>query len=411
MTVGQKVLIKILEDNKPDVLVILQRNWFQLEYELPIYDAIMKYYTQYGILPPEKLIKDGFKIEEKVEGELGFWIEEFNKRRFLLTYDEAIGKISPLVVQGDTAKANEELCALSSRLSDINKGDEPVVTHTEMFDGVINELTTRREKRGIVGIPTGWDALTLMLRGFSTGLYVVAGRKKMGKTQVMLRMSKTAHDAFNSTLVVSMEMSKEEWGNRMLSIYSGVGLNFIASGMVSSPVQEALYLVRGVEESQNGALYYFKEGFFNITTAEIGHLIISLRPKIVFLDGAYLVRATGNTSKMAGWERVTEVVKELKLLSGRYHIPIVCSYQYNREGQIHLSDAIAQIATAVIGVYESPDRSDIRVLRVTDNRNGPRGEVIINWDFNRVDFSQLSSEDESYINYFYEASQERDEND
>jgi replicative DNA helicase len=105
---------------------------------------------------------------------------------------------------------------------------------------------------------------------------------------------------------------------------------------------------------------------------------------------------------MSGWERVSETVKEVKLIAGKHNIPIVLSYQFNKEGDVHLSDSIRQIATATMGVYIPQGRDDQRIIKIMDNRNGPTGEVTINWDFYRMNFVEVESIDDSGLNNFME---------
>ena len=198
--------------------------------------------------------------------------------------------------------------------------------------------------------------------------------------------------------MISMEMTEDEYADRMLSLHTKIGLNYIASGRISTPLEREL---RSALSKPFPFKYEFQEGFFRASVADIDLLIMMYKPSIVFIDGSYLLRPAAHLSKLAGWEKVTEIVKELKLSAGKHHVPIVCSYQFNKDGDVHLSDSIAQIATGVMGVYMPKDRTDQRIIKVRDNRNGPCGELTINWDFDRVDFSEIMSTDEGQLSEFF----------
>ena len=102
-------------------------------------------------------------------------------------------------------------------------------------------------------------------------------------------------------------------------------------------------------------------GLFKKDLGEIVSLIRSLNPHIVFIDGGYLIKIAQNR-KMATWEQMTEIAKGLKVGAVRTGIPWVVSFQFTREvkkshttaefGNIQLADAIGQVASTGIGIFE-----------------------------------------------------------
>lgn len=369
-------------------------NDFQEEFERPVYTFIIEYYQKHKALPQADLIRKKFSLDEPLSGELTFWFDEFLKRKFLIHYDQHLTRINPLVAKGDLESAKRELQAMTIAMSRIGYEESPILTRQQLTQSILDKIPQRRVTGGVTGIPTRWAGLNRMLHGWMGGnVYAIAGRKKLGKTQALMLCAEASYDFGADTFVLSMEMTTEEFGNRVVSVARDIGQNFLITGRISTPMQRLLQ--KQEKTIQETPFYKFKEGFFNATTAEIEHIVIMEKPKILFIDGAYLVKASGANLKMAGWERVAETIKELKLIAGKHNIPIVCTYQFNKEGEIHLSDAIAQIATAVIGVYEPNNQPGTRVLRVIDNRNGGRGDVLIAFDFNTVDFHELECSEES----------------
>jgi replicative DNA helicase len=399
MTIGQILLLKILESQSANLLMTLDVADFQPEFEKPVYDFIVDYYRRHSALPPVDLVRTTCKLDEPLEGALTFWYDEFLKRKFLIHYDSFINNINQTLSRGDIVSAAEQVQTMSINLTHIGEAENPVRTREDMIRNTMDRLAERRAVGGNVGTPTPWGALTTMFHGFTGGnIYVFAGRKKMGKTQILMLCANRAFLAAYNPLIVSMEMTEEEYSNRAVSLFTNIGLNNITTGRISSALE--IMIRRTLQNISHNGQYYFREGFFNSSTAQIEHMVIMLRPRILFIDGAYLVRPMTNTAKMSGWERVAQTMMELKLIAGKYNIPVVCTYQFNREGEVHLSDSIAQIATTVIGVYEVQDRPNVRLLRVIDNRNGERGEVLINWDFNNVDFRELEFHGEANMQQF-----------
>jgi len=392
VTIGQNFLIKIAEKQAAKLLASLEAEDFQEEFERPVYAFMLNYYLKHETLPPIELIRKKFSLDEPISGELTFWYDEFLKRKFLIHYDQHLNKINKVVAEGNIEKAKRDLQEMTIDMSHIGYEESPVMPRQQLVQDTINALDERRAVNGVIGIPSFWAGLDRMLHGFIGGnLYAIAGRKKIGKTQVLILCAEAAYDLQIPLFVLSMEMTQSEYANRVVALSAQMGQNYITTGRVSTPMQHILQLSLVRDKS----IYSFREGFFNVNTAEIEHLIIMEKPKLFFIDGAYLVRGTNISPKMAGWERVTETIKELKIIAGKHKIPIVCTYQFNKEGDIHLSDSIAQIATAVVGVYEPNNRPNTRLLRVIDNRNGTRGDVLISWDFNTMDFRELETDEES----------------
>jgi len=66
-------------------------------------------------------------------------------------------------------------------------------------------------------------------------------------------------------------------------------------------------------------------------------------------------------------------------------------------GEIGYSDAIGQISSIVLGLFQedSPETIQSRKVNVMKGRNGEIGELRIAWDFIDMDFSQVDPPIES----------------
>jgi replicative DNA helicase len=134
-----------------------------------------------------------------------------------------------------------------------------------------------------------------------------------------------------------------------------------------------------------------------------------LRPNIIFIDAAYLLQ--NHNQHLGRWERVTENIEFIKSqIAEALDIPVVISYQVNREGgkkkgqptleDIAYTDAIGQISSCVMGLFEDDDIESMMSRKVTilKGRNGESGEFRINWNFddgpNFMDFTEVSEEQE-----------------
>lgn len=395
MNLGQIVVAKVVNSGDIELFSSLKAEDFQAEFEKPVYEFTRNYYIEYGKLPSYSMIANKFNlspIESTPDGDPRYWIRELKKRNFLLTYDQGINKINPYLVSGNLDEAQQELISLCMGLSKVGVSTPKPQQLSDLFKSTLDSLSDRRSSGGMTGITCGFPSLSRMLRGFTgKNCYVLAGRKKLGKSMILAIMSLVAGQEGERPLMISMEMTKDEYINRLLALWTKIPLNHIVSGYISTEAEGNLRQLLDTLE----LAYLFQEGFFRTSVADLDLMISMYKPTIVYIDGAYLLKPPTSTSKMSGWERVSETIKEVKLVAGRHDVPIIMSYQFNKEGDVHLSDSIRQIATATMGVYIPQGRDDQRVIKVMDNRNGPTGEITIGWNFNDMEFSEVESVDDS----------------
>lgn len=83
------------------------------------------------------------------------------------------------------------------------------------------------------GITSGFRDLDRILSGFhKTDLVILAARPGMGKTAFALNVAMNAARAGNSVMIFSMEMSKEQLGERILSMSSNVEMEHLKTGNI-----------------------------------------------------------------------------------------------------------------------------------------------------------------------------------
>src|SRR3972149_7955432 len=178
MSIGQIFLLKIIEKQAIKLLISIDPNDFQEEFERPVYNFIIEYYRKHKVLPQIDLIRKKFSLDEPLSGELTFWYDEFLKRKFLIHYDQHLTRINPLVAKGDLESAKKELQAMTIAMSRIGYEESPILTRQQLIQSVVDRIPARRVTGGVTGIPTYWAGLNRMLHGWMGGnVYAIAGRK------------------------------------------------------------------------------------------------------------------------------------------------------------------------------------------------------------------------------------------
>lgn len=104
-----------------------------------------------------------------------------------------------------------------------------------VFEENMRELQEREKNKGqLPGVGTGFRDVDRILGGMQpTDLVILAARPGMGKTSFALNIAANVAEAGKSVLVFSMEMSKEQLGQRILSMSSSVEMEKMKSGNLS----------------------------------------------------------------------------------------------------------------------------------------------------------------------------------
>ncbi|BDU72228.1 replicative DNA helicase [Mesoterricola silvestris] len=264
----------------------------------------------------------------------------------------------------------------------------------------MENLLDRLEGRGSTGLKVGFSRLDAITQGFQPGnLIVLAARPGIGKTALALNwllrsaMYHQAHAAF-----FSLEMSKEEVFNRLLSAHCAVNLRSVAAGNFDEAVQARLLKSR--DALLELPIYINDQAA--ITTREITAMVdrhlsqANHKLDLLIVDYLQLLSSpdSSRAAKQSEATRIGEISRGFKLLAKDHGIPVVVLSQLNREvehrqgGRPQLSDlrdsgAIEQDADMVMFIHRrmqppadgqvEDDRS--AELIIGKHRNGPVGTV------------------------------------
>ncbi len=248
----------------------------------------------------------------------------------------------------------------------------------------------------VTGIPTGFLDLDYRTAGMQpSDLVLIAARPSMGKTAFELNLAR--HAAFKKGLTVaifSLEMSKEQLVNRMLSMESSVDSQKLRTGQMNDQEWEKLIESAGV---------IGKSSLIIDDTPGIG--IAELRSKcrkyklehnlsIIMID--YLQLMTGNGKQESRQQEISEISRSLKAVARELNVPVIAFSQLSRAveqrpdhrpilSDLRESGAIEQDADVVMFIYRDEyynhdsDKKGIAEIIIAKQRNGPIGTVELAW--------------------------------
>lgn len=385
--VGQQELI-------PSVQGFLREDMFYDEHCKKLYKTIMEMYENresidmVTIFPKVErefftryiITKDEFCSELSIVGRVQALNEMAQRRRL---YFACIKGLQMSVAEGTTLESMVELPAKLAEEMQEGMSRSTIRTLTE----VLNDVAEKIQKGAEVHIPTGFPSLDRLFDGgWGAGqLDILAARPSVGKTAFMLQMVRAAARANYKSLALSLEMTNEELGKRMLYSTERINPYEVSSGRVDWGQFEA-----AVSEL-DGEKIYLDETAQSLEEVSSAITIAHQQGKcdIAFID--YLQLMTSNDNAESIYAQVTAMTRRLKKLAKALKIPIILLAQLNRNSvserrspQMHDlrdSGSIEQDADKILMLErpadESGDLGNKVIIWVRKNRNGLAGNISV----------------------------------
>ncbi len=279
---------------------------------------------------------------------------------------------------------------------------------SESFDR-LDDL--HKDKGKIRGVPTGFKDLDNILAGLQrSDLFILAARPSMGKTAFSLNLAhNVAVKSHEAVLVFSLEMSKEQLVDRMLSMESGVDAWALRTGNLTDQDFEKIGQAMGtLSEAQ-----IYIDDTPSITVSDLrtkARREAHLRPLgLIIVD--YLQLMSGG-SRFGGdgnrVQEISEISRGLKAIARELNVPLIALSQLSRSvenrhpqipqlADLRESGSIEQDADVVAFIYREEyynpetDRKNITDIFIKKHRNGPTGAVELYFDREKQRFLGVDS--------------------
>lgn len=249
-----------------------------------------------------------------------------------------------------------------------------------------------KNKGGITGLTTGFVDLDGKTSGLQpSDLVLIAARPAMGKTAFTLNLAVNAAMKGGASIALfSLEMSKEQLVQRMLSSESHVELQKIINGTLTE--DEWPKLIRAMGPLSQAKIYIDDTPGISLMEmkAKCRKLKVENGLDLVMVD--YLQLMTGDSRAESRQQEISSISRGLKGLAKELNCPVVALSQLSRAPELRadhrpiLSDlresgAIEQDADIVMFLYrdeyyhEDSEKKNIGEVIIAKHRNGPTGAV------------------------------------
>jgi replicative DNA helicase len=272
--------------------------------------------------------------------------------------------------------AQEKVAASQAEVMsvDATAATAEVVSAADVMRDHINELERRFELDGAMdGLSTGLKDLDASIQGLKPGqLVVVAGRAKMGKTTFAMGIARhNALRAGKSVMVVSLEMSKGQLMDRILSAEGEIPLTMMKNGKAVGDFGAQMNMA--ASKVINSRLYISDRPSLTISRVRS----MARRHKmqhgldLILIDHIGLL--DGEDARASQLQKISEITRQSKILANELGVPVIILCQLNRAleqrpnkrpipSDLRDSGTIEQDADMVLFVYRDevyhPDSMD-----------------------------------------------------
>lgn len=284
---------------------------------------------------------------------------------------------------------------------------QDLVKWETLVEGVMKEIMRSYEtKTGLTGIPSGFKDLDRKLQGFKPGeMIILAARPSQGKTSLALNIAENLampsreDPEARPVAVFSLEMSSDSLVRRMICSRARVPSHKLTGGYINRQYNDAL---------TNAATELLKAPIYLDDTAALEALEVRSRARrlkrnfnvqMIIVD--YLQIMNFAQYSREGRQRETSAISAtMKAMAKELKVPVLVLSQLSRNPEnrtgpaavpklsdLRDSGSIEQDADVVMMLRrpssypddkESKDET-LAILNVAKNRNGPTGDVRLNF--------------------------------
>jgi replicative DNA helicase len=268
-----------------------------------------------------------------------------------------------------------------------------------------------KDKNKLRGVPTGFKDMDAMLAGLQrSDLFILAARPSMGKTAFALNLAhNVAMLSKQPVLFFSLEMSKEQLVDRLLSMESGVDAWALRTGNLTDSDFEKIGQAMG--ELSEAPIYIDDTPGITVSDlrtkarreAHLHQLGLIVVDYLQLMSGGARFSSDGNRV-----QEISEISRGLKGVARELNVPLISLSQLSRSvenrspqipqlADLRESGSIEQDADVVAFIYREEyynpetDRKNITDILIKKHRNGPTGGVELYFDREKQRFRSVDT--------------------
>jgi len=336
-----------------------------------------------GIVKEKKSLRDLIKVAAEIT-EMAF-VPKRNLEDLMDDVEQKVLSISEHALPQNFAAVKDELKIAYERMEKLHAGGNK-----------------------IRGVPTGFVELDTILSGLQKSELVVLGaRPSVGKTSLALDIARQAGFAGATVGLFSLEMSREQIVDRIISATSQVPLWHILTGRIENDTEFSM-IQNGLDKLS--AVKIFVDDSPSLNVIQMRSMARRLQVEhgldLLIVDYLQLIRPRTSSDNVVS--QVTEISRGLKALARELKVPVLALSQLSRGieqrgGMPRLSDlresgSIEQDADVVMFIYRKDRDQSVSYgegeegttqIIVAKHRNGALGTIDLKFDAERATFRSI----------------------
>ncbi len=257
----------------------------------------------------------------------------------------------------------------------------------------------------VVGLSTGFKRLDELTSGLhKSDLIIVAARPAMGKTAFVLNIAQNAAiKSGASVLIFSLEMAKEQLGQRLLSMESRVEMQKLKTGNLERNDWERIQMALDSLSKTNIHI----DDTPGITILDMKNKCRRLKAEkgldLIIIDYLQLMNSQGKSDSRQ--QEISTLSRHLKLLAREMDCPVIVLSQLSRAAEqrqdhrpilsdLRESGAIEQDADMVMFLYrddyynkDNSEKPGVCEVNLAKHRSGPTETFDLTWVARYTKFS------------------------
>ena len=366
--------------------------------EVPTVRAFERKFPNYEL---ETVFRDGVEVVGTEEN-IKFWCNELRKKVKHNSLAETMEEVVKHIEDFDTDTAysllKKEIAYIESEVEEQTSCD--ITKNTE---DRIEAYKKKKETKGMLGLPYGIKHLDYITKGLKKEtLTTLIANTGVGKTWFEILIGAYCQLQNCKVLQFVTEMSEDIMRDRYEAMlfsmmYGELNYNAFKSGALSLE-QEKQYFEFLENDLPNcePLIIATASGVMGVSAEIDKH-----KPDVVLIDGVYLME--DDQGAKDDWLRVAHITRDLKKLAKRCKLPIFINTQADKNtskktgpelGSIMYTQAIGQDSDDILALYRDEVMLSDRemCLKVLKQREGVTGKVMMNWNFDVMDFSEIYAE-------------------
>lgn len=379
-----------------------------------VFQFISETFKETGEVPTSRVLKQKFpnyELETHVvdnqevvgtEETFLYWCKELRTKAKHNRMADIVEEVAEKLDNGDTEDAYSSLKKGVWKIED-EIVESSSVDITKNTDDRKQAYLERKKNKGMVGISTGIPHLDYILKGLvKETLTTLIANTGVGKTWFLVLLGAYAQLNGLKVCIFITEMSTDLMQDRFEAMlygmmYGDFSYSQFKSGSLPKEVEDTYF--EFLEEDLPKLEPLIIESATGISS--VVSVIEREKPDLVLVDGAYLMEDEQGAKD--DWLRVTHITRDLKKTAKNWHIPVFINTQADKNtskktgpelGSIMYTQSIGQDSDNVLALFRDEVMINDREMgiKVLKQREGVLGKVIINWDFDRMNFKSIYSE-------------------